>query len=118
MRRLESPIDFVRGTVTYDLGDGRLATFDARAVREYGLATLLRHEGIEMPTERLPVIHHGKRVGTMVPDFDTLTARSISFIYDVRPGDFRREGDTWVAARNLGPGDIDCVAGFIRDQRC
>jgi hypothetical protein len=116
MRRLESPIDFVRETVTYDLGDGRFATFDARAVREYGLATLMRHEGINMPTERIPVIHHGRRVGTMAPDFDPLTARSISFMYDVRAGDFRREGDTWVAARNLGPGDLDCVAGFVRDS--
>lgn len=116
MRRIESPLDHERGTVTYDLGDGRWATFDARQIREVGLAPLLEAHGVEMPTERLPVIQYGRRVGTMAPDFDPMTARSMSFMYDVRPGDFRREGDTWVAARNLGPGDLDCVAGFVRDS--
>jgi hypothetical protein len=110
-------IDEMRGTVTYDLGNGRYATFDTRIVREVGLATLLQDYDIEMPTERLPVIHHGRRVGTMAPDFDPVTARSISFMYDVRPGDFRREGDTWVAGRTLGPGDLECVAGFVWDSR-
>jgi hypothetical protein len=116
MKRIESPLDEIRGTVTYDLGNGRWATFDARTVREVGLAPLMDSYGIEMPTERLPVIHHGRRVGTMAPDFDPVCARSISFMYDVRPGDFRREGDTWVAGRSLGPGDLDCVAGFVRDR--
>ncbi len=116
MKRIESMLDDVRGTVTYDLGNGRYATFDARTVREVGLARLMDAHGIEMPTERLPVIYHGRRVGTMAPDFDPATARSISFMYDVRPGDFRREGNTWVVGRAMGAGDVDCVAGFIRDS--
>lgn len=116
MRRIENPLDHERGTVTYDLGDGRCATFNARAVQAFGLDRLLQAEGIEAPTERLPVIHHGRRVGTMAPGFDPMFARSMSFMYDIRPVDFRREGNTWVAARNLGPGDLDCVAGFVRDS--
>lgn len=115
MRRIENHLDEMRGTITYELDGGRRITFDARAVREYGLARLADSYGIKMPTERTPVIHDGRRVGTMAPDFDPAAVRSVSFIYDPRPGDFRREGDTWIAARNLGPGDLDCVAGFVRD---
>lgn len=116
MKRLESPIDYIRNTVTYDLGDGRFVTFDAEAVREYGLATLMRHEGVNMPTERVPVIQYGRRIGTLPPDFDPRFARSNSFMYDVRPGDFTREGNSWVVGRTMGASDVDCVAGFIRDQ--
>ena len=116
MKRIESIKDEMRGTVTYELPDGRFARLDARAVKEYGLAAIMREYGIGPPTERLPVIHHGQRVGTMAPDFDPASVRTTSFWYDPRPGDFRREGDTWVAARTLGPGDVDSVAGFIRDD--
>lgn len=116
MKRIEDPVDYERGTVTYDIGNGRYATFDARAVQKYGLARLMDAYGIEMPTERVPVIQYGRQIGTMPPDFDPASARSTSFMYDVRPGDFRREGDTWVVGRTLGAGDVDCVAGFIRDD--
>jgi len=115
MRRIESLEDEMNGTVTYQLANGRYARFDARTVREYGIAALLPDE--PMPTERIPVIHHGRRVGTMAPDFDPLTVRSRSFLYDPRPGDFRREGDTWVANRTLGPGDLDVIHGFVRESR-
>jgi hypothetical protein len=114
-KRIESFSDVERGTVTYDLGDGRFAAFDRRDVEKYGIAELMRDYGIEMPTNRLPVIYHGRRVGTLAPDFDPAFARSRSFMYDVRPGDFRREGDTWIAANNMGAGDFDCVVGFIRE---
>jgi hypothetical protein len=115
MKRLESLIDDARGTVTYDLGNGRHATFDARAVRKYGLAKLMESIGEEIPTKRIPVFQYGRRIGTMPPDFDPANVRSISFMYDPRPGDFHREGDTWVVGRTMGAGDVDCVAGFIRD---
>lgn len=115
MRRIESRLDEMRGTVTYDLGDGRWATFDARTIREVGLAPLMRACNIEMPTERLPVVQYGRRIGTMPPDFDPASVRSTSFLYDPRPGDFRREGDTWLVSRTLGASDVDCVAGFVRD---
>lgn len=115
MKRIESVMDDVRGTVTYEVGSGRWATFDRRAVEEYGLARLLEEYGVEMPTERVPVIQYGRRIGTMPPDFDPAFARSNSFMYDPRPGDFRREGDTWVVGRTMGASDVDCVVGFIRD---
>lgn len=115
MRRIESPLDHEHGTVTYDLGDGRWATFDARTVQKVGLAPLLEAYGVEMPTERVPVIRNGRRIGTMPPDFDPAFARSISFMYDYRPGDLVRDGDTWMVGRSMGAGDIDCVAGFVRD---
>jgi hypothetical protein len=119
MKKLDSLEDQMRGTITYDLGGGRYAHFDAGAVRKYGIAELLRAEGIEpppAPTERLPVIKNGERIGTMAPDFDPDNVRSNSFFYDPRPGDFRQEGDAWIAARNLGASDPDCVVGFIRDS--
>ena len=119
MKRLESIEDDMRGVVTYELPNGRYVSFDARALREYGLAELMRAYDLEqfMPTERLPVIQYGRRIGTLPPDFDPVNARSTSFMYDVRLGDFRREGDTWVAGRTLGARDVDCVAGFMRDRQ-
>lgn len=115
MRRIETPLDHERGAVTYDIGGGRWATFDRRAIEKYGLARLLEDYGVEMPTERVPVIRNGRRIGTLPPDFDPAFARSISFMYDVRLGDFTREGNTWVLGRTMGASDIDCVAGFVRD---
>lgn len=108
-----------QGTVTYAVGNGRFIDLDLNTVRRYGAATLLRAyvPGYEPPTERLPVIHHGRRIGTMAPDFDPDNVKSNSPWYDARPGDFVREGDTWVANRTLGASDPDCVVGFLRDAR-
>ncbi len=107
--------DQMHGVVTYETPDGHRIRIDARMVREYGAAELLRAEGLPVPTKRLPVLHHGQRVGTMAPDFDPDNIKSRNYFYDPRPGDFRREGNTWVAAQTLGPGDVDAVAGFMRD---
>lgn len=115
MMRLVSPRDEFNGTVTYDIGDGRYATFDVRAVERFGLARLLEAYGVEMPTERVPVFRDGRRIGTLPPDFDPAFARSNSFMYDVRPGDFTREGESWVVGRTMGASDVDCVVGFVRD---
>ncbi|WP_247446945.1 hypothetical protein [Bradyrhizobium sp. 197] len=117
MKRLESPMDEARHTVTYDIGNGRRVTFDARAVERYGLTRLMEAEGIEMPTERVPVIQYGRCIGTMPPDFDPASARSVSFMYDIRPGDFTRTDEGWVVGRTMGASDVDCVAGFIRDDQ-
>lgn len=117
MKRIESISDDMKGIATYEFSDGQRVQLDARAVREYGLAEVLGAAGLghRIPTERLPVMLHGTRWGTMAPDFDPSNVRSNSFWYDPRPGDFKREGDTWVAARTLGPGDVECVVGFVSD---
>lgn len=114
MKRIDSIEDQMRGFVTYEATNGQRIRLDTHAVYTYGAAELMRSAGLPTPTERLPVIHHGQQVGTMAPDFDPDNVKSNSFWYDPRPGDFRRDGDTWVAARTLGPGDVDAVAGFVR----
>lgn len=116
---IESDADTFNGTVTYRLDDGRYLKLDARVVREYGQAEVLRRYGIEMTesTDRVPVMQHGRRVGTVPGDFSLMFARSRSPFYDVRPGDLVRQGDVWVAARNLGASDLDCLVGFRRDDR-
>ncbi|MCI3953640.1 MAG: hypothetical protein K0R53_3140, partial [Burkholderiales bacterium] len=35
---------------------------------------------------------------------------------NVHPGDFRREGDGWVAEEKLAPENLDAVMGFERDK--
>jgi hypothetical protein len=115
MKKVESYSDLMNETVTYEIGDGRYITFDARTVREFGLAEVARACGVKVPTERVPVMQYGRRVGTVPGDFDLSFARSRSPFYDVRLGDLVREGDVWVAARNLGASDLDCLIGFQRD---
>lgn len=110
--RIESMQNAMNGTATYDLGNGKWATFSAEDVRRYGLARLLEAEGVELPPERVPVMQRGRRVGTVPAGFDPLNARSTTFLYDMRPGDFRRDGDAWVADKTLGPGDLEAVDGF------
>jgi hypothetical protein len=117
MKRIESYSDAMNNTVTYQIGGGRYITLDARVVRDRGLAKVMAAYGVEVPKERLPVIQYGRRVGTVPGDFDLSFARSRSPFYDVRPGDLVREGDVWVAARNLGASDLDCLIGFTRDDR-
>lgn len=118
MIRIESLADEMQGFVTYELKGGRYVRLDARAVREYGAAEIIRHMGLEaeMPTERVKVIQQGRVVGTVPPDFDPISIKSRSFLYDVRPGDFRREGDSWIADKMLGPGDLEAVPGFVWDH--
>lgn len=116
MKRVESYSDMMNETVTYEIGGGRYITLDAYTVRKFGLAKVMAAYGVEVPTERVPVMQHGRRVGTVPGDFDLSFARSRSPFYDVRPGDLVRHGDAWVAARNLGASDLDCLIGFQRDD--
>lgn len=108
--------DYAKGTVTYELSDGQWITLDARAVREYGAARMLRDSGYGhlLPTARVTVMQEGRRVGTLPPDFDPMSVKSASWLYDPRPGDFKREGDVWIASRTLGPGDLEAVPGFLK----
>jgi hypothetical protein len=115
VKRIESEMDTARGVITYDLGDGRYVTLDALAVQRYGAVKMLRAYGVGMPkaTDRVVVMQDGRRVGTAPGDFDPYFIKSTSFMYDPRPGDFKREGDVWVASRMLGGGDLECVPGFV-----
>lgn len=114
MEKIESLEDEWKGVVTYRLSDGRMAQFDKHAVREHGVAALMRELGEHVSSERIPVMRCGRKVGTLPGDFDPDNIKSLSFLYDPRPGDFRREGDTWIAAKNLGGGDLEAVPGFER----
>lgn len=116
MKRIgENPIT---GVITYELADGRLVNFDGRAVQEYGIEVLARHAGFsyEAPRGRIDVIQHGRKVGTVPATFEPSAIKSTSFFYNVRHGDFVREGDAWIASRTLGPGDLEAVPGFVWDR--
>ncbi len=117
MIRLDSIEDEMKGVITYQLADGRRVCFDARTVREYGVAALMGGigEADQVPTERVPVIFHGRRVGTLPGDFDAQNVKSLSWLYNPRPGDFKREDGAWIVGRAVGPGDLEAVAGFIKD---
>src|SRR3990172_3444440 len=60
----------------------------------------------------LKIFQGGEFIGT-VPGYPVV---STSFIFDVRPSDFKpveRGGETVLeAAWNIGPGDFRCLAGF------
>ena len=77
-------------------------------------------------TERIPVFQEywitatdgtrqrsKERIGTVPPDFDPSRISSRNYFYDPRPGDFKWEDETWVAAYTLGPGDLEAVPGFV-----
>jgi hypothetical protein len=115
VRRLQSIEDEKQDVVTYEFADGKRIQLDGRAVSEYGVASLLRgtEYGDLLPTERLPVYQRGKVIGSVPGTFDPETIKSTSFFYDVRRGDFIREGDGWTAAKNLGDGDLYAVPGFV-----
>lgn len=114
MHRIESIEDQMNGVVTYELSNGQRLRISRRAVDEVGPAKILRDMGLGhlVPTERLPVMWVGRKVGSMAPDFDPGRIKSRTFLYDARPGDFTRDGDTWVASKMLGPGDLEAVPGF------
>lgn len=103
--------------MTFELSNGQRLRCSAMAVEEAGGVELLRRAGYGhlLPTERVPVMQCGKRVGSLPPDFDSMRIKSLSFLYDPRPGDFVRDGDAWVASKMLGPGDFEMVPGFRRE---
>lgn len=70
-------------------------------------------EGRVEATWRIAVMQDGQRIGTVMPSFDPDNIRSRSPLYRPRPGDFRREGDVWVASPMLGNGDLEAVPGFV-----
>jgi hypothetical protein len=116
LKRVDCPDDRANGKITYDPGNGKRVTFDEWTVRRYGIARLLADMGIDVSSERVPVMQHGKRVGTLGGDFDPLLARSHAFMYDVRAEDFTLDGDVWVVSPTLSAGDLEAVEGFKRDS--
>lgn len=115
MERIESLQDEFERKATFKLKDGRYVRLDARMVAEYGIERLMRQMGLEdqIPTGRVDVMRRGKKIGTVPATFDPLAIKSQSPWYDVRSGDFRREGDVWIASNTLGPGDLEAVPGFV-----
>lgn len=117
MKRLESIDDRMRGVATYEFADGRRIQLDAQAVKDHGAAFVLRHLGYGhlVPTGRVTVLQDGLRIGSVPADFDPTTIKSRSAMYDVRQGDFRRDGKVWVASGSLGLGDLQAVPGLKLD---
>lgn len=116
MRRLDDLGDRLNGYVTYEMSDGRLARFDERQVQKHGIEALLAEAGIKIPTGRVPVRQSGRVVGSVALTFDPSSAKSHSFFYDLRPGDFVRDDEGWAASRMLGPGDLSAVPSFQWDD--
>lgn len=115
MRRISE--DLLQRTITYELANGRHVKFDARAVAEFGIDALLKSIGEKAPSGRLDVFQDGERIGTVPASFEPLAIKSTSFFYQVRQGDFTRDGDKWIADKMLGPGDLEAVPGFVWDRR-
>lgn len=65
--------------------------------------------------KRLPVIQYDKVIGSFPAGFNLRFAKSNSFMYDIRSGDFTLENGKWICAKILGASDVDCVDGFIRN---
>ena len=70
-------------------------------------------DGEVVRTEPIPVMQDGRKIGTVPASFDPSKIKSTSFWYEPRAGDFRQVGETWVASRTLGPGDLEAVPGFV-----
>lgn len=100
-------------TITVDLGDGRIADVEIDFIRRFGLKAVAEHFGVPVSDRYLPVVYHVRVVGSLPEAWHPLEIKSKTFLYDPRPGDFVREGDKWIAARTLGPGDIEAVSDFI-----
>ena len=109
--------DIYNGTRTYKLSNGRMLCVKIDDIKRYGVDDVLAGYGVELYRQggRLVVIQRGIRIGTLPAHFDPDMIKSMSTMYDPRPGDFKRDGDVWVATDRLGPGDLDAVPGFSRE---
>lgn len=119
MRRIESWDDEKNMLVTYEIAGGQRIKLDLMQARKYGAERLIRDLGFD-PGDvgiMLPVFQSGRQVGQLPANFDPHTAGSKSFFYDPRPGDFRRDGERWIANGMLGDGDLEAVPGFKWDRR-
>jgi hypothetical protein len=115
MQRIEDIEDRMNGVATYEFANGKRIKLDAKSVERYGVEQILRDSGFGylLPTGRVDVIQDGRRIGTVPATFDPASIKSTSFFYDPRAGDFKRDGDKWVAASMLGPGDLEAIPTFV-----
>lgn len=116
MRRIESFENDMKRIETWELPDCRMITFSSDMVDDLGIQECLRREGLDVEVERVPVHQGGVHIGSVPGTFDPRRIRSTSFLYDPRPGDFIRRHDRWDADRMLGPGDFECIPGFVWDR--
>lgn len=106
MKDITSLEDQMKGQCTFEFHDGSRFCVSEKAVDTYGLAGVLRmHAPDYDPGPPLPVYQHGRMVGTLSPLWNARSARN-TMLYVPRNGDFRREGDRWIADPMLGPGDL------------
>lgn len=100
--------------------DGPIMDMEATATAAYTAhdapCQTCKGSGRIISTARVPVTQDGRRIGTLPHDFNPRQIRSVNWLYDPREGDFRLEGGAWVAARTLGPGDLEAVPGFVWER--
>jgi hypothetical protein len=101
----------------YELPSGQRIRLDRDHVRARGAEELVRSLGLDPgpPGQMLPVYQGTRKIGQLPASFDPECARSTCALFSVRPGDFRREGDRWIACRSLGSGDLGSLAEFVPD---
>lgn len=106
MRDITDPIDQMKGIVVVEFENGKRLNLSARAVERHGLRALVMEYAPEYQSgPPLPVFQRGKQIGTLSASWHPTDARR-SLMYEPRPNDFRRVGDTWIADPMLGPGDL------------
>lgn len=112
----------MRGVRTHQLRDGTRICLSADAVNAVGAATLICEAGLGhlLSDRRIPVIQHGREIGTLPEDFDPTSTKRWR-LYDPRPGDFTpvagcsdRRTCAWIASRTLRPGDLESIPEFRR----
>jgi hypothetical protein len=115
MRNITTFEDEMNRVVRYAFPDGQCLAVDADAVKDFGIEYVLRQEGLGryLETDRTEVVQRGKVIGTLPPNFEPMRIKSTSFLYEVRGDDFKQNGDKWVAADSLCPGDFDAIPGFV-----
>lgn len=112
---IDDPILAKRGEIAIRVGRDRYHSIEINKVRQAGLKKFCGAIfGIDIGDARVPVIQHGRTVGTLPDVWHPALAVSTSFLYEPRPGDFVRAGAVWIAHPTLGPGDLDAITDFQR----
>jgi len=107
MRDITTIEEQMKALRTFEFADGSRITLDDRMVRTYGALRAVQMACPDWQPDHspIPVYQSGRMIGTLSQLWDHTTARN-TMMYQPRPGDFRREGDRWIADPMLGPGDL------------